>query len=43
MNIQLGKIIEDNETVTVPIITRNGDLVERYQVNKKTGLWKAIH
>jgi hypothetical protein len=41
-NIKLGEISEDENSVMVNIVTRNGDLVERYQVNKISGLWNAV-
>ena len=42
-HIQLGEISENPKWVRVSIVTKSGALVERYEINKKTGLWTAIH
>jgi len=40
--LTIGNVTEDEEKVIAQIVTVDGSLVEKYSVDKSTGLWKPI-
>ena len=38
--LTIGKVTEDEEKVVAQIVTTDGSLVEKYSIDKRTGIWK---
>jgi len=40
--LKIGKIEENEESILAEIVTLEGSLVEKYSIDRKTGLWQVI-
>ncbi|WP_025900126.1 hypothetical protein [Sneathiella glossodoripedis] len=41
--LKLGDVADNGPQITADIITLDGSLVERYQIDKKTGIWTPVN
>jgi len=42
-NLKLGKLTDQKDYFVAEITTKDGSLVEKYQIDKNTGLFKSIY
>jgi hypothetical protein len=42
-NLKTGKVTEKNGAYEVDIVTKDGSLVDKIQVNKQTGWFRSVH
>ena len=42
-NLKVGKVVEKNGVYEVEVVTQNGSLVDKIQVNKQTGWFRSVY
>ncbi|MGC2433935.1 MAG: hypothetical protein WA433_09140 [Desulfobaccales bacterium] len=42
-NLKAGKVIEKDDAYEVDVVTKDGSLVDKIQVNKQTGWFRSVH
>jgi hypothetical protein len=42
-NLKVGKVAEKDGNYEVDVVTKDGSLVDKIQVNKQTGWFRSVH